>query len=353
MSFIDRVFRTTRKNAVQINQLNKQAWYPWLLPIKKGDKPIGNFLLQAIFNQIWRGISNITFEDMSKGKSLTPEAIVNFIDDNAIILVNQYNRLGYICVFYNKDRKYWIPQDSDIKFDINGRIINKYAVVLYSPQYQSERSSLYKLSFPIIAEMNKIAGSDSYLTETLGCFGILSGKDMPISAAEKENLQKGMSEQYGIADDKYKFMITNNPVTFTQVDSKIRELGFQDKIKTLYKYLANLWGIPLPLLFDDASTYHNVSESRLSFYETTIRYYAEILLKVARELLTASGEFIPQSTINYRIENVEGLDKTISETCAERTALLEYLLKLRDAGMDVTEDLIELYNESHDILLRV
>lgn len=350
MGFLDN-FR--KKNAVQINQVNAQAWYPWLLPIKKGDKPIGNFLLQAILNQIWRGISNITFEDMSKGKSLTPEAIVNFIDDNAVLLVNQYNRLGYICVFYNKERKYWIPQDSDIKFDLNGRIINKYAVVLYSPQYQSERSSLYKLSFPIIAEMNKIAGSDSYLTETLGCFGILSGKDMPLTNAEKENLQKGMSEQYGIADDKYKFMITNNPVTFTQVDSKIRELGFQDKIKTLYKYLANLWGVPLPLLFDDASTYNNVKEAKLYFYSNTIRFYAEILLKIARELLTASQEFIPQSTLTYRLENVPELETTLSAACEERGALLDYLLKLREAGMDVDEQLIELYNESHDLLQRV
>lgn len=342
-----------KKNAVQINQLNRQAWYPWLLPIKKGDKPIGNFLLQAILNQIWRGISNITFEDMSKGKSLTPEAIVNFIDDNAVLLVNQYNRLGYICVFYNKDRKYWVPQDSDIKFDLNGRVMNKYAVVYYSPQYQTERNSLYKLSFPIIAEMNKIAGSDSYLTETLGCFGILSGKDMPISAAEKENLQKGMAEQYGIADDKYKFMITNNPVTFTQVDSKIRELGFQDKIKTLYKYLANLWGIPLPLLFDDASTYNNVAEAKKYFYSNTIRYYAEILLKIARELLTASQEFIPQATITYRLENVPELETTLSSACEERSALLDYLLKLKDAGMDVDEQIIELYNESQDLLKRV
>lgn len=350
MGFFDR-FRKT--NAIQINDINPRAWYPWVFPIKKGDKPLGNFLFQSILNQIWSGISNISFEDMTNGKTLTPEAICKFIDDNAVLLVNQYIRNGYICVFYNKDKKYWIPQDQDIRFDSDGRVVNKYAVVYYGPQYQTERSSLWRQSIPVIMEITKIASSDSYLTETLGCFGILSGKDMPLTSIEKENLQKGMPEQYGIADDKYKFMITNNPVIFTQVDSKIQELGFQDKIKTLYKYLANLWGVPLPLLFDESSTYNNVKEAKLYFYSNTIRFYAEILLKVARELLTASQEFIPQSTINYRIENVEGLDKTISETCAERTALLEYLLKLRDAGLDVEEDLIELYNESHDILLRV
>ena len=148
-------------------------------------------------------------------------------------LLNQYIRNGYICVFYNKERKYWIPQDSDIKFDINGRIINKYAVVYYSPQYQTERSSLFKLSLPIIMEMNKIAGSDSYLTETLGNFIIMSGKDMPISAAEKENLQKSIKENYGLDADKNQIMITNNAVDVHQIDSKV-PVEYQNNLPNTY-----------------------------------------------------------------------------------------------------------------------
>lgn len=352
MGIFDR-FRTTKKNAVQINDINPQAWYPWIFPVKKGDKPLGNFLFQAIMNTIWRGLQNVSFEDMSKGKTLTPEAIVDFIDDNSVLLINQYIRNGYICVFYNKDRKYWLPQDSDIKFDINGRIINKYAVVYYSPQYQTDRSSLWKQAWPIVLEMNKIAGSDSYLTETLGNFIIMSGKDMPISAAEKENLQKSIKENYGLDADKNQIMITNNAVDVHQIDSKIRELGFQDKIKNLYKYIANLMGVPVHLLLTDASTFNNVREAKVFFYDSTIRSFAEILLKVARELLTATGDFIPQSAITYRIENVPELETTLSSACEERGALLDYLLKLRDAGMDIDEQLIELYNESHDLLQRV
>lgn len=350
MSVLD-IFKR-KENAININNLNPQAWYPWIFPIKKGDKPLGNFLFQAILNTLWRGLQNVTFEVTGKGKTITPEAIVKFIDDNAVLLVNQYIRNGYICVFYNKDRKYWIPQDQDIRFD-SDRVVNKYAVVYYSPQYQTERSSLFKLSLPIIMEMNKIAGSDSYLTETLGNFIILSGKDMPISAAEKENLQKSIKENYGLDADKNQIMITNNAVDVHQIDSKIRELGFQDKIKNLYKYIANLMGVPIHLLLTDASTFNNVHEAKVFFYDSTIRSYAEILLKVARELLTATGDFIPQSAITYRIENVPELETTLSAACEERGALLDYLLKLRDAGMDVSEDLMELYNESHDLLQRV
>lgn len=353
MSFIDRFFKTTKKNSIAINDINPRAWYPWVFPIKKGDKPLGNFLFQSILNMIWRGLQNVTFEVTGKGKTITPEAIVKFIDDNVVLLVNQYIRLGYICVFYNKDRKYWIPQDQDIRFDSDGRIINKYAVVLYSPQYQTERSSLWKQSIPVIMEITKIASSDSYLTETLGNFIILSGKDMPISAAEKENLQRSIKENYGLDADKNQIMITNNAVDVHQIDSKIRELGFQDKIKNLYKYLANLMGVPVHLLLTDSSTFNNVHEAKVFFYDSTIRSLAEILLKVARELLTATGDFIPQSAITYKIENVPELETTLSAACEERGALLDYLLKLRDAGMDVSEDLMELYNESHDLLKRV
>lgn len=352
MGFFDR-FRTEKTNAIQLNDINHQAWFPWVFPVKKGDKPLGNFLFQAILNTIWRGLQNVTFENMSKGKTLTPEAIVDFIDDNSVLLINQYIRNGYICVFYNKDRKYWIPQDSDIKFDINGRIINKYAVVYYSPQYQTERSSLWKQALPIVLEMNKIAGSDSYLTDTLGVLCILSGQDIPLNPAAKKQFLENMEQNYGTANGKLPLMLANNDIKVTQIDPKIKELGFQEKIEVLYKFTANLMGVPVHLLLTDASTFNNVHEAKVFFYDSTIRSFAEILLKVARELLTATGDFVPQSVITYRIENVPELETTLSASCEERTALLEYLLKLRDAGMDVDEQLIELYNESHDLLQRV
>lgn len=353
MGILD-IFRTEKKNAIQLNQTNNQPFIPWVWAGKKGEKPLGNFLLQTCLNLIWRGISNITFEANPKGKSLTPEAIVNFIDSNATLLVNQYIRLGYICVFYDKDHFYRIPQDGEIKMDGNGRIINKYAIVIYSPQYQTERLSLLKVCFPIIAEINKIAGSDSYLTDTLGVLCILSGQDIPLNPAAKKQFMENMEQNYGTANGKLPLMLANNDIKVTQIDPKIKELGFQEKIEVLYKYIVNLFGIPLQLLFDQTSTYNNIKEARISFYDTTIRDWAEILLKVAQGLLTASNEFIPKNALTYHFNNIPELERTLSSFCEERTAYLHYLLELKAAGIEeVDKQIQELYNESKDLLKEV
>lgn len=354
MGFFDR-FR--KENAIQVNDVSPNygsaPWMPWIFPHKKGDKPIGGVYLEAILNTIWKGLSNVTFESMKKD-SYVANAICSFIDNNSVILVNQYLRLGFMAVFYDKDHNYWVPKDTDIKYDTKTmKVINKNCVVLYSPQYATDRRSIAKVAFPIIVDMNRIAGSQDYLTETLGCFGILSGQDIPLNPQAKKQMLDGMKDNYGVAGDKYQFMLTNHDMKYTNIQPDVDKLHFEERMKEHYKLLANLFGVPLPLLMDDASTYNNVKEARIYFYENTIRFYAEELLKVSRDLLTATGDFIPKKTITYRIENVPELEKTLSAACAERTAFLEYLLKLRDAGIDVSKEINELYEESKDLLKEV
>lgn len=78
-----------------------------------------------------------------------------------------------------------------------------------------------------------------------------------------------------------------------------------------------------------------------------------MLLKVGRELLTASAEFIPQSAITYRIENCPEVEKSLSAACEERIKYIEYLMKLKEAGIDVSKELDELYQESKNMLKEV
>lgn len=350
MSLIDRIFK---KNAIQGNQIGQQVWFPFVWPGKQNEKPLGNILIQVILNLIWKGLSNVTFESNQKGNTITTESIIRFIDSNATLLVNQYINQGYVCVFYDKHGNYRVPQLNEIKTDGNGQIINKFAVVYYSPTYQTERSSLYKLSIPLIMDLNKIAGAQDYLTDTLGVMGILSGSDVPLSPAGKEQMLTSMNQNYGLMDGKYRFLLANNDLKYQAVNPDVKNLGLTDRILEDYKILCNLWGVPLQLVFNDSSTFNNVHEAKVFFYDSTIRYFSEILLKIARELLTASGQFIPQSSITYFFTNLPELETSLSGSCKERMALLEYLLRLRDAGMDVDKDIQKLYNESHDLLSRV
>lgn len=339
------------KNAVQINEVSQQYWNytPWIFrPTDKKERPLGNVYFQAILNLIWNGISNITYDTSGK-PSLTLDAIVQFIDANATLLVNQYIRLGFICVFYDEKGEYRLPQDSEIKYDKVNRVINRHAVVVYSPCYQTERTSLFKIAFPMILWINKLAGSNDYLSDTFGCFGVLSGKDIPLNPQGKKQLLESIKENYGTMDDRFPFLLANNEMTWTPIQPDVAKLGFSDQIKDAYKILCNLFGIPTQLLFDDASTYNNVKEARISFYDTTIRSYAEVLLKVAQALLVASNEFIPKNALNYHFTNIPELEKSLSSAVEERTSWLEYLLKLREAGIDVDKELQDLYRESKDL----
>ena len=343
------------KNAVQINEVSQQYWNytPWIFrPKDKKEKPLGNVYFQAIMNLIWNGISNITYDTSGK-PSLTLDAIVQFIDANATLLVNQYIRLGFICVFYDEKGEYRIPQDTEIKYDKVNRVINRHAVVIYSPQYQTERTSLLKIAFPMILWINKLAGSNDYLADTFGMFGVLSGKDIPLNPTGKKQLLESIQENYGSMSDRFPFMLANNEMTWTPIQPDASKLAFDDKIKDTYKILCNLFGVPTQLLFDDASTYNNVKEARISFYDTTIRAYAEVLLKVAQALLIASNEFIPKNALNYHFTNIPELEKSLSSAVSERTSWLEYLLKLREAGLDVEKELNDLYRESKDLIKNV
>lgn len=353
MSILD-IFKGNKKeNAIQINAVGQQQTFmPWVWSFQKGDKPLGNFFLQAILNMLWQGISNVTFKQSGK-EMITPATICEFIDKNAVLLMNSYISNGYIAVFYDKKENYRIPNQNELKFNTYGEIINKYCIVIYSPQYQTNAGSLMKIALPVIGSINKMAGSQDYLTETLGCLSILSGQDLPQNPAQKENFLKNFNQTYGIGQDKFQFLLTNRDIKYIPIRPDLKGLEFEEKIKQAFKYLANLFGIPLPLLFDESSTYNNVKEAKTFFYDTTVRFYAEILLKVARELLTASADFIPQSAITYKIENVPELEVTLSAACGERQALLNYLISLKNAGADVTKQIDELVEDSKKLFKNV
>lgn len=346
--------RDKKSNAVQINDVtpNQYVYTPWLFPHKKDQSILGTVYLQSILNQIWRGISNITFTSAKKD-SITIDAIIQFVDANATLLTSQYMRLGFMCIFYNDKREYRIPQDSEIKYDTLRRVSNHHAVVVYSPQYQNERTSIMKIAIPLVMHLNKLAGTESYLMETLGCFGVLTGQDIPMNPAGKEQLLKQMQEQYGIADGKYKFLLASHDMKYTNLQPDLKGLGIDIKLEANYKLLCNLFGVPLPLLLDTSATYNNVQQARIYFYDNTIREYAELILKVAKALLTASNDYIPQSVITYKFENVPELEKTLSSACDERTSLLKYLLELRAAGCDVDKQIAELEEDSKTLFRSV
>lgn len=327
--------------------------------------PLGDLFLEAILNQLYKGLSNITLEDMSN--DIRVKNLIKYVDANMSLLLNQYLKYGFIAIRYsyvkNKNEYvYSIPSQDSLDFDEKSRkILNPNVTAWYSPIYQSlpfrngmvDKKAPMDIILKIINNINRIAAADLFLTEKLGALGILTGVNIPADPEKKDKFLKNFSKSYGITQDKYQFILSTQDLKYQNIDAKIDELHLQDKIKDYYKYLANLMGVPLPLLFDESSTYNNVKEARAFFYNTTIRYYAEIFLSIVRDVMTNTVVGVPQAMITYRLENVPDLEVTLSAACSERTALLEYLLKLKEAGVDVEKDIQKLYAESKDLLTRV
>lgn len=334
-----------KENAVQVNEVNKNLpmvfGWNWF-PRKKGYKPFCETFAQMCLNQIYNGVSNLTFE--TTRKSVVANNICLFIDSNATLLVNMWLNMGFICVMYDKDYNYRLPEQNELKFDQYGRVYNKNAVVIYSPIYQTKRKSYMMLAKPILDLIDNLSNTILESTNTMGVLPIISGQSIPANPQFKQELSNAMSKEYGWGEDQLKYFLSQTELKVDSIDMKVKDLELRDNLESAFKYLLDFFEVPVDLVIGN-STYANVETARLYFYESTIRKYAEILLKVSRALLTASPELLPQNTITYRITNVAGVDKSLSDKCSERESYVNLLIKLRENNVDVDEELNKVYSD--------
>lgn len=352
------LFSNRKKNAVQVNDVNHQPipisiGWDMLNHRKKGFKPFGQMYLNIALLHLYNGISNVTFETQGKNRdNYVAKGICDFVDRNAVLLANNMLWNGYVAVHYDKDYNYEILTRNDVRMDSYGSVINRDTVVVYSSVYQTSRKTAMMLVHPQLELIDTLANNLIASCGTMGVLPIISGNSIPANPRFKEDLAAAMSKEYGWGEDQLKYFLSQQELNVTSIDLRVKDLEFRDNLESAFKVLLNYFGIPVDLVIGN-STFNNVSESRKFFYETTIRSYAEWMLKVARALLTASPQFIPQSTVNYRIENVAGIDKSISDVCSERGAYVDLLVKLRDAGVDVTDELDRVYEDIQNDYKRV
>lgn len=338
------------ENAVQINDVSQQpmpfVWgWDMLNPNKKGFKPFGAMYLNIALQTLYNGISNVTFETQGKNRdNYVAKGICDFIDRNAVLLANNMLYNGFVAVHYDKDYNYHILTKNDVKLDSFGSVINRDTVAIYSNIYQTSRKNLMMTIKPQIDLLDTLANNLMSSSTTMGVLPIISGNSIPANPAFKQDLAEAMSKEYGWGDGQMKYFLSQQELKVDSINLQIKDLELRDNIESSFKFMLNFLGIPVDLVIGN-STFNNVSESRRFFYETTVRSYAEWMLKVGRALLTASPEFIPQSTITYKITNVEGIDKSVSDMCKEKGAYVDLLVKLEDAGVDVSDELAKVFED--------
>lgn len=356
MSILSDFFKTNKKaeNAFQINDVKTDISFGWnSFGICKNKREFSDFMLRLIFNQIYNGISNVTFT--SRKNNSESDNIVNFIDRNASLLVNQMIFNGYICVSYTNTGigyKYYIPKQADIRKDGYGRVLNVDTVVVYSNVYQLQRKPDIAIVRPELELIDTLCNTVMESADTMGVLPVIWGNSIPANPKFKEDLNEMMSKKYGWSEDKFRYFLSHQEVHIEEIDLKVKDLELRDNIEDAFSYLCRYFGVPTDLVLGN-STFNNVKESKIYFYDTTIRSWAEILLKVARSLLTATGDFIPQNDINYFFHNVPEMERTLSGACQEKNAYIDTLIKLKDAGVDVNDELEKVYNDVKKLYIEV
>ena len=344
MGLFDR-FRKT-ENAVQVNEV-KQITFGWngLYTLNNKQWAFADFYMWLVFDVLYNGISNVTFKARKSG--LAQNEIVSFLDRNAALLMNMMIYQGYIAVSYTKNDKlttYYIPNPNDIKKDNLGRVINPNTVVVYSPLYQMQRKNDIMVIRPQLDLLNTLCNTMVASADTMGTLPVIWGNSVPADPKYKQELENMMSRNYGWSSEKFRYFLSRQEIHVETIDLKVKDLELTKNIEDTFGYLCRYFGVPTDLIYGN-STFSNVGEAKKFFYDTTIRRWAEVLLKVGRYLLTETGEYTPQDTITYFIENVPEVERTLSSACSEKNAYIDSLLKLQSAGIDVTDELAKVYND--------
>lgn len=342
------------KNAVQINEVDPAAIarpFFFNFGTKKGKADYARLILWIVLSKIFNALKNISWR-VTKTQ-YTAMDIVNFIEKNAEILIYHYWKNGFACVIMEKSGSIRLPYTNELRLDANGRVVNKNACVVYSDLYTVERLTHFYLLTPWLRDINDNMCNGNFITNQQGLFGILSGKGMPMSPAAKSDFQKMLRRDYGFNDEQYQFIISNNEVDWTPIQIPVDKLELDEKSENNFKYILNFFGIN-PDYILNGSTFNNKEAATKDFYRTAIEPIAEVLLRMARSLfIEMNTDLEPSTIITYDFSNIPEYQTTLSAASAEKKAYLEYLVALRDAGIDISQDLKKLYESSKDMLTDV
>lgn len=109
-----------------------------------------------------------------------------------------------------------------------------------------------------------------------------------------------------------------------------------EKVKDEIKVLCAHFGVPYDLIpMSGQSTYANQMAAIVDFYRSCISPLAEQILSLARYIVLKKYVTIPTTAVTFRIDNV-------AELADDRTAMIDYKLKVADLAKRMTELNIEL-----------
>lgn len=330
------------QNAININDLNENAYFrPYIWNWKKGRFDFGAFFLQLIIGRIFNGMRNVTWQTSEINYLATD--LTAFVDKNEQLLLWSYWSNGYACIIVDDKIGFRLPKQNELRLDQNGYIVNRNAVVVYSDCYVTQRLTHFKLCLPILKNINSNLNNANFAVENLGALGILSSKSIPLSPAGKTELQQRLSKDYGLGEEQFRFILSNQEMSYTPIELPIKDLEFNSKVKDDLEWLCGFFNINPNYIFL-GTTFSNVAEAKVEFYRDCIQPLSEMLLQLARTtFIYADTDLKPSTVISYKITNTPELNQSLSAESEEQIKYLELLDKLNTMGIDVSTEINKVY----------
>lgn len=303
MSWINDVFNARRKEKQRTGN-TLFANYQWFSNPMVGKYSDTYFF--SLTNKIFKGLDNCRF--INKGNSNYIESVADFINREAKHMIWCYWRDGFIVVDYTDITSPFII-DGDVKKNSYGEPIiptGRQWLIHYSNPYILKRKSDFDILKNELSFLDRLADSLDFLTSTYGSVGIITGKSMPMTAEDKEELNEQLQRNLGITRQRKQFVISKgSDFDIKQFSFDMKGLDLQGKIDRQYLLLADYFGVPKNLLATDVdSTYENQSAALKRFYSDCISPLCEVLLEIGRRLIILSVELIASNELSFVIDNV-------------------------------------------------
>jgi HK97 family phage portal protein len=181
----------------------------------------------------------------------------------------------YVEIELEDQNKFFSPV-KDYLFSYGGyRTVYGPEEILHSkildPSYPSNQKGLSPLqpAYTSLSASNQVHNAEKSMIENKGATGMISsdGGDYPLSAEEKDDLDKQLKERIGGSNNYNKTITVGKSVKFQTLGLSPKDLALTEiDINKLRKF-CNIYGLSSQLFNDTAnSTYNNVSEAKASLY---------------------------------------------------------------------------------------
>lgn len=311
------------------------------LRFRFGCKQYAEAYVWMIVSKIFSGLANVRYtapvgEGMEKLQRLASD-----LTENLKTIAWLWWWYGFVVVRKKRDGGFMFARYDDIerRKDNRGNILlEPDEVCIYSDTYLYKGVSDFDVLKHDIGNLDTLKNGLDYLTQSLGALGILSGKEMPIIQADKDEFNAKLKLKYGIREEQFQILLFDSSVDFKQMTLPIKDLELDKRIEDEVKLLAGYFGLPYDLLpISGQSTYANQEQALRQFYSNCVSPLAEVGLSLGRRIIKESRILVPSDRLSFTIDNVPELEDDRTAEIEYKQKVADLIIRMKEAGVDTTK----------------